>query len=270
MPSVLDLVEKKTTDLDDLARDQDQSNLVSKKKAKKIIELSDERLTDEQEKVVRSKKSDLVDGYADKFDIDSPRQKRKHQLQKIILKELGVGSSTGEGSPYLESEIDGKERHPHGETHFESAEERIDVIRSSISTMIDNAFQKFKSYYLWESFRPKDKKEPIISIPSHIGHHADGVLLFELILPNNALDVIGARTEVIKNAVGDASNKALDQKINYTVIGNFRETEEDDPITIVESHKKREQKGMVLADIIIPRTSYPVLGAKSNPVRIEN
>lgn len=265
MASVLDLVEKKSKELDNLARKNDKKSLLNEKKSKKIIQLSEESLTDTQKDVVKSNKSDLVESFADKFDIDSPRQKRKHKLQQIILKELGFQKSSG--TPYLKSDVDGKERHPQGETHFESAEERLSIIKSSIDELVENAFDNFQSYYLWESFREKDRKEPIFSNPSHIGYHPDGVLLFELIIPSSSLDVIGARTEVAKNAVKNASNKALDEKVNYTIRANFRDPNKNDPISVVESHRD-ENGGMVLAEVVIPRTSYPVLGAKSNPVRI--
>lgn len=202
MPSVFDLVHESTDDLNDRCREQDVS-YGSLKKHEKIIELSEESLSDSQEKALGMKKSGLVD-VAKRNDVRSPHSKTKAELQAAVLKALTGGSEVAQGTPksfssssgessgedtrpdnregfFPPSSVDGAERAPQEglSSHYNNAEERLAHIQEAAVEAARLSLDKKMAYVVVESFQPKDASEPIRVRPAYMEIHPDEIVVWE-------------------------------------------------------------------------------------------
>lgn len=198
MASVLDLVYKDSTEINEIARENDLSGRGSMSKAEKIEALCDEHLTKESAKILRAKKSALIPR-AKEAGIASPYSKSKAELQALLIERegfIGNGSAetetssgsgasssdaAGENGMFPASDLDGTERAPQAslQSHFESAEKRMSAIRDAAHQAMDRSLDEGAKYVVIESFRPKDASQPIKIQPSYHKRHPDTIVVVE-------------------------------------------------------------------------------------------
>lgn len=199
MASVLDLIYKDSTEISEIARENDLSGRGSMTKAEKIEALCDEHLTNESAKILKAKKSALIPR-AKEAGIDSPHSKTKAELQALLIEHEGfIGNGTsepdssssakatsvegeaGDGGTFPASELDGAARAPQEDlqSHFGSTEERMDAIREAAHQAVDRALDEGAKYVVIESFRPKDRSQPIKIQPSYHKRHPDTIVVAE-------------------------------------------------------------------------------------------
>lgn len=198
MASVLDLIQKDSTEISEIARENDLSGRGSMTKAEKIEALCDEHLTNESAKILKAKKSDLIPR-AKEVGIASPHSKTKAELQALLIEHEGfIGNGTseaeassssdtaseggaGDDGTFPASELDGTARAPQDglQSHFESAEERMNAIREAAHQAMDRSLDEGAKYVVIESFRPKDKSQPIKIQPSYHKRHPDTIVVAE-------------------------------------------------------------------------------------------
>lgn len=198
MASVLDLIYKDSTELNELAREEDLSGRGSMTKAEKIEALADETLSERGSEILRAKKSALISPAKD-AGIESPYSKTKAELQAQLIEfedcMRNGAPSTGDASSsdseardgaereglFPASEVDGTDRAPQDglQSHFESAEERINAVREAARKAMDRALDEGAKYVVLESFRPKDRTQPIKIQPSYHKRHPDTIVVAE-------------------------------------------------------------------------------------------
>lgn len=201
MPSVQTLLYKDSSELNELAREKDLSGRGSMTKAEKIEALSDEALSEGGTEILRAKKSALIP-LAKEAGIESPYSKTKAELQELLIgeeiQENGTANASSSGDPtetpslssngtservgsFPPSEVDGTERAPQAglKSHFENAEERMNAVREAAHTAMDRSLDEGAKYVVVESFRPKDRTQPIKIQPSYHKRHPDTIVVAE-------------------------------------------------------------------------------------------
>lgn len=198
MASVLDLLYKDSSELNEIAREKELSGRGSMTKAEKIEALCDEQLTKEASKILNAKKSALIPR-AKEAGIESPYSKTKAELQDLLLEQEGLNEngtpekeassaadsssreSPGRWGAFPASEVDGIERAPQEglESHFRSSEERMRAVREAAHKAMDRSLDEGAKYVVIESFRPKDEAQPIKIQPSYHKRHPDTIVVAE-------------------------------------------------------------------------------------------
>lgn len=204
MPSVFMLIHLSSRGedgLDQLARDAELPGRGSMTKAEKIIALADEPLPDDALEIVQAASTDLIER-ARAADIDGYSKLSKSELQERFLKGiLGDTSSRASQaarspsrngqSPSQRSASGGAAGASNTASSAEAlparnADERHHAIQEAAHSALDTALKEKRSYVVVESFRPKDRTQPLSIQPAYMQRHEDTQLVCEIIIPHTA------------------------------------------------------------------------------------
>jgi hypothetical protein len=202
MSSVLQLIHLPSRGeggIDQLAQAAKLSGRGSMTKAEKIIALADEQLSEEAHEVILAANADLVQR-AREAGIDGYSALTKSELQERFLKNM-LGEGHPESSPAAKAgslprngPTRSKEVSPGKDTGASSScseavrsdDARRQSIREAAHRALDAALAEKRSYVVIESFRPKDKAQPLSIQPAYMQRHEDTHPVCEILIPHLA------------------------------------------------------------------------------------
>lgn len=195
MPSLFTLIHESASDLRDRARETDGVR-VSMTKSEHIQALADEEVGPKAMRILDANRDTLEAIAHDKGGFD-PSDYSVPQLQETFLRVVCRTSDAKRGG-FPDSGY--QDRRPMSDlsSHYDDPEVRWMEITRAAKEMAQQAVEEGRSYKLVESFRPKDKTEPLIMMRSTEQHHPDQVVVAEMMIPQWTYPLKTAR----KNPVG--------------------------------------------------------------------
>ncbi len=269
MPSIYDLVYKKSKEIRSLAREYDVEGRGDKNTPGLIVSLADQDVGDDVKELLSLNKTDDGDGLvgeAKELDIDDPSDYKKKELQELVLREMKKQGKIGEGRGPYPSTVGGDDRSPHSsiKSHFDTAEKRHAAIREHAMHGAERALQHRRSQMVVESFRPKDETEPLRVSACHKKRHPDSVVVFEC----RVSQVAQIYSDLIREMVVKATQNAVNESYSYSVVVDPENV--GDPDIEISAHDYEGR--VVVYEAFVPRGPYPLKTADPSPVmrRLEN
>lgn len=192
MASYTELLQLKSTEIAERAREQEIEGRGSMNKIETVAALADEDIGP-LIGVLDQKKSELLE-VAEDLGVDT--EGTKADLQVRIAKD----KLTDSGDSFPNSGTDGDARKPRENlsSHFDTTERRREAVMSAAHKALDRAMQEGQSYVVLESLRPKDATEPLSVQPSYMKHHPDEFPVVEITVPHTAYRVHKAERNPIR------------------------------------------------------------------------